>query len=252
MRNFKLIIVFLLIVATVLACCACSQVDNSITSEDGKWKYIENNDGTITISSVVEMEESLTIPSTVDGKVVSAISEKFFVIINDGSSSKKLKDTYANNEVLKEVIFEANIKEIPNMAFYLCSSLVSVQLPSSLEKIGDFTFYGCESLKEITLPENCKSIGGYAFRECSSLETVTIKSSEIINIGDKCFYMIDEKERDDDQYYIISGLNIVVGNVDYSFATLETLRKQTRNNSYKYWQEYVKANVVVSDYSANN
>lgn len=232
---------------SVLSFTACSEKDKSVLSKNGKWRYIENEDGTITLSKIVEMESVLVIPETVDGKTVSAISEKFFLVINDGSQKKKLKDTYSDNNILEKVIFEADIKEIPNMAFYICKKLTEVKLPDSLEKIGSFVFFGCNSLTQIEIPENCKSIGEYAFRECSSLVSVTLKSKEIVNIGEKCFYMVNEKASGDDQYYIIDNLKITVDeSVDYSLETLEKLRKETRNNSYKYWQEYVRANVIVS------
>lgn len=251
MKKIKSLIAICLILFSVFMCCACSVKDNSITSQDGKWKYVENDDGTITLSGIVEMEKELIIPETVDGKTVSAIAEKFFVIINDGTSSKKLKDTYSDNNVLEKVVFEAKIKEIPNMSFYICKKLVSVQFPETLEKISPFSFFGCESLEEIVFPESCKSIGEYAFRECVSLKNVTIKSTEIVNIGDKCFYLINKKASGDDQYYISDGLKIIVGNVDYSVDTLESLRKKTRNNSYKYWQEYAKSGVIVSEFVAD-
>lgn len=247
MKALKFIVATCLIIVSLFAFCSCAVKDNSVESADGAWRYVENSDGTITLTKVVKMEKELLIPAKVDGKTVSAISEKFFVIINDGSEQKKLKDTYAENNVLEKVVFEAEIKEIPNMAFYLCKKLAVVELPESLEKIGAFTFFGCDSLKEIVLPEKCNSIGEYAFRECGALKDVYLKNSEIVNIGDKCFYMINEKASGDDQYYIIEGLKIHVEGVDYSIETLESLRKKTRNNSYKYWQEYVKAGVVVSE-----
>lgn len=251
MKKVKLLVVICLILATILMCCACSATDNSITSEDGKWNYIENDDGTIQLTKVVEMTSELVIPKQVDGKIVSSIAEKFFVKINDGSSKKKFKDTYADNDVLESVIIEAEIKEIPNMAFYLCRKLSHVELPNSLEKINDFAFYGCIALEDIIIPENCKHLGAYSFRECSNLKNVTLNSSEIVNIGDKCFYMINNKASGDDQYYIIDGLKINVGDVDYSIETLEALRKKTRNNTYKYWQEYVKGGAVVSSFAVS-
>lgn len=247
MKALKFVIATCLIIVTLFTLCACSVKDNSVESADGMWRYVENDDGTVTLTKVVTMEKELVIPATVDGKTVSQISEKFFVIINDGSGKKKLKDTYSDNNILEKVVFEASLKEIPNMAFYLCKKLVVVEFPESLESIGAFSFFGCSSLEKIVLPENCKSIGEYAFRECGSLKDVCLNGSEIVNIGDKCFYMINEKASGDDQYYIIDGLKIHVGDVDYSIETLEALRKKTRNNSYKYWQEYVRANVVVND-----
>ena len=251
MKKLILVIAACLIIVSLFTFCSCAVKDNSVESADGMWRYVENGDGTITLTETLGMEQELVIPATVDGKRVSAISEKFFVIINDGSKKKKLKDTYSDNNILEKVVFEAKLTEIPNMAFYLCRKLKDVYFPETLEKIGAFAFYGCSSLEDIAIPKSCNSIGEYAFRECGALKDVYLESEKIVDIGDKCFYMVNEKASGDDQYYIIDGLKIHVRDVDYSIETLEALRKKTRNNSYKYWQEYVKKGVILNDSELN-
>ena len=54
---------------------------------------------------------------------------------------------------------------------------------SQLESIGDYAFYGCSSLTEITLPSSLKSIGDSAFFGCSNLNTVTIESDDIYKVA---------------------------------------------------------------------
>lgn len=247
MKKSLLIIVALVVCLPLILCFGCSTEDNQITSGDGMWKYIENEDGTICITSICDMQENIVIPEQIDGKTVSALGEKLFVIINNGSSSKQLEGVYDDNNVLKSVTINAKIKEIPNMCFYLCRVLEVVNLPETLEKVSDFAFYGCSALQNITFPEKCSALGAYTFRECPKLQEVVIESGSVPQIGDKCFYMVNTKASGDDQYYIIPGLQIKVKDlVLYSIDNLESERKATRNNSYKYWQEYVRANVVVN------
>ena len=57
-------------------------------------------------------------------------------------------------------------------AFFACSSLTSLTLPSSLQSIGDSAFWGCNSLTSLTLPSSLQSIGGGAFIGCTSLRSV--------------------------------------------------------------------------------
>lgn len=68
---------------------------------------------------------------------------------------------------------------------------------------------------------------------------------DVIAIGDKAFYIINENSDDDDQYEIISGLKIQVNNISlYNSSDLEQKRRETKNYTYKYWQEYINAGIV--------
>lgn len=49
------------------------------------------------------------------------------------------------------------------------------------------TFYGCSSLTSIEVPSSVTSIGNSAFRECSSLTSIKIPSS-VTSIGIQCWY----------------------------------------------------------------
>ena len=110
---------------------------------------------------------------------------------------------------------------IGNNAFYNCTSLTSVNVPSSVTSIGDGAFAVCASLTTIdvntdnpnyasidgvlydktittliqypggrvgafTIRSSVTSIGGWAFNSCTSLTSVTIRSS-IASIGEYAF-----------------------------------------------------------------
>ena len=57
---------------------------------------------------------------------------------------------------------------------------------TSNDKIGDNAFYGCSGLTSITLPSGVTWIGGYAFDGCSGLTSLTIPSG-VTGIGDNAF-----------------------------------------------------------------
>ncbi len=75
--------------------------------------------------------------------------------------------------ISKYSLTTATIREgttgINQYAFYGCSNLTEVILPSSLESIGDYAFSSCSSLTEISLPSTLITIGNDAFSSCSSL-----------------------------------------------------------------------------------
>ena len=71
-------------------------------------------------------------------------------------------------------------------AFYECTDLTSVTLPSSVSYIGDGAFYGCSGLTSVTIPSSLTSIGQETFSGCTGLTSVTLPSS-ITSIGDYAF-----------------------------------------------------------------
>ena len=105
---------------------------------------------------------------------------------------------------INKVIVEEGITYIGDFAFYGCTYLDSVSLPSTLKSIGDLAFAdcpfetidipsgvtsigqsafnGCSNLTSITIPEGVKYIERQAFQNCSSLTSVTIPDG-VIQIG---------------------------------------------------------------------
>lgn len=66
---------------------------------------------------------------------------------------------------------------IGKYAFYNCSGLTSITLPSGVTSIGEYAFYGCSGLTSITFPSSVTSIGISAFEGCSGLTSITFPSS---------------------------------------------------------------------------
>ena len=56
--------------------------------------------------------------------------------------------------------------EIGSNAFYGCSRLTSINLPSSITEIGDGAFQNCSGLTSLNLPDGITSIDEYAFCDC--------------------------------------------------------------------------------------
>ena len=84
---------------------------------------------------------------------------------------------------LKEVKLPNGLKEINCSVFSDCTSLEEIVIPDSVQKIyggsGDGiwgAFYGCTNLKSIKLPSELTHLGGYTFADCSSLKTIELPS----------------------------------------------------------------------------
>ena len=73
-----------------------------------------------------------------------------------------------------------------NSCFYNCTSLTSINIPSSVTSLGDGCFKDCTSLTSIDIPSSVTSFGDYCFQNCTSLTSIDIPSS-VTSLGDGCF-----------------------------------------------------------------
>ncbi|MBR4536810.1 MAG: leucine-rich repeat domain-containing protein [Bacteroidales bacterium] len=55
------------------------------------------------------------------------------------------------------------VAAIGEYAFYGCSGITSVSLPSTVEAIGGYAFYNCSSLASVNIPASVANFGGYVF-----------------------------------------------------------------------------------------
>lgn len=74
-----------------------------------------------------------------------------------------------------------------------CSSLTSVNIPSSVTRIGDGAFSGCSSLTSINIPSSVTEIGDWAFSLCKGLKSIYVFSENVPTIGTGAFDGCDSK-----------------------------------------------------------
>ncbi len=124
--------------------------------------YEKNEDGTITITSYDGTNESVIIPSEIDGMSVSEIGRHAFLMCDCD---------------LKTVNIPSSVKIIGEYAFESCVYLQSVYLSDGIEKISKYAFESCVRLQIINIPNSVKIIEDEAFMDCKSLEKITIPST---------------------------------------------------------------------------
>ena len=82
--------------------------------------------------------------------------------------------------------FYTHDNELGSRAFYNCSGLTSLSLPSGITSIGCEAFSGCSGLTSLSLPSGLTSIGYNAFSGCSGLTSLSLPSG-ITSIGGNAF-----------------------------------------------------------------
>ena len=126
-----------------------------------------------------------------DGYIYTVIDNIRYGIKNDEAMVKRQRYALEGDiEISQNINYKGKnypVTSIGDSAFFYCSSLTSIEIPSSVTSIGDSAFYYCSSLTSIEIPSSVTSIGDYAFSYCSSLTSIEIPSS-VTSIGSYAFY----------------------------------------------------------------
>lgn len=121
--------------------------------------YMANSDGTITITGG-NLTGNVVIPSSIDGKKVTAVAEEAFL----------------NNMGLTSVTINSEV--IENYAFWGCDNLESVVIGPEVREIGISAFNGCDNLVSVTFNNNrITEIKAQTFDGCKKLTSLTIPAS---------------------------------------------------------------------------
>ena len=156
------------------------------------FKWYGYSDGTVTITDYIGTDETVIVPSEIEGKKVTSIAcqglqGSRFVNVTLPDTIQVIDDmAFEGCTNLEDINLPDSITDIGGGAFYKCKSLKSISLPNGLETIKRSTFSGCESLASAQIPNTVKSIELCAFLECKSLSNVTIPDS-VTSIGDGAF-----------------------------------------------------------------
>ncbi len=119
--------------------------------------------------------ESITIPSN-----VTLIGNRAF------SNCSSLQSIFAETDNLNyHSAGNCLIETASKTLVFGCKNSV-IPTDNSVTAIGDYAFFDCSSLQSITIPSSVTTIGGWAFWDCSSLQSITIPSS-VTTIGDHAF-----------------------------------------------------------------
>ena len=153
------------------------------------WKFIREMAGRDYNMNITDGK--LSILDLSDAKIVEGGSDYW-----EGSytSNDNLGDhAFYGCTGLTSLTIPSSVTSIGANAFSNCSGLTSLTIPSSVTSIGYSAFQGCSGLTSLSIPSSVTSIGDYAFEGCSGLTSIYAYPEKLPKLGTGVFYRCDAK-----------------------------------------------------------
>lgn len=110
-----------------------------------------------------------------------------YEIVNGNIHIQGANDKTVTEITIPSTIDNKTVTEISDNAFFEFTNLSKITLPDTVTKIGDNAFAECWHLKEFYCPANLTSIGNSAFSSCYGLKKVLFNDT-LVSVGNKAFY----------------------------------------------------------------
>ena len=158
-------------------------------------KYDLQNDGTFAVVANNYSDE-IIIPSSIDyngvATAVTSIAANAFencvgltTVTIPSSVTSIESDAFSGCTNLTKVTLNSNAiasktyTSSSNLTTIFGSQVEEYVLGEDVASIGSYAFYGCTGLPSVTIPSNVTSVGGSAFGGCTNLTKVTINSNAV-------------------------------------------------------------------------
>ena len=165
-----------------------------VTGWDGNYKNAAGKEvGAYTVqitgldyTGLTTKPNELTIETAFKEKYGEVLCNYYVEKIIDTDDSKK-QAFYAKTNLTKLTFTITNTEfsadrfnfSIGDYAFFGCTSLAEIKLPSNVSAIGAYAYQNT-AVTEVTIPKNCATIKPYAFYNSKSLNTVTVESGNTV------------------------------------------------------------------------
>ncbi|MBO5088680.1 MAG: leucine-rich repeat protein [Lachnospiraceae bacterium] len=186
-----------------------------------------DNDGVVTISSTV-MYEGIEYPvKEIMSSSFGNATDLVEVVVPEGVTGIR-SDAFFKCSNLKNITLPSSLTAIDG-CFGYCESLESIVIPEGVTYIGWSTFADCTKLKEIKFPNSLETIDGSAFYNCDSLASVTIPN----NVETISMYAFEGCDNLKDVYIYNSEAEIE----EYAFTGNTIIYGYTNSTAHRYAEE---------------
>lgn len=147
----------------------------------------------ITQQITIQLESAGTLPDKIGSSKKYKITNLKIIGDINGTDLRFIRDMagrdYNNNKTSGQlsIIDLSEAKIVTGGDYYYYKYSASFCYYTENDKIGEYAFYNCSGLINLTIPSNVTSIGENAFEGCRGLTSLTIPSG-VTSIGYSAFY----------------------------------------------------------------
>ena len=152
--------------------------------------------------------------------------------------------TYSNKKKIKKLIIGNTLEKIKICSFFGCSNIEEIDFSNTiLKEISDECFQLCTSLKSINLPSSIKSIGVWAFKNCTNLESVILDGVNKIMFGafQNCYNLKEFVFYEDIE-------NLEQNNIFYEISEKQQIKITCPNKYVDYFKKLFPESEINNDY----
>lgn len=139
--------------------------------------------------------KTLHIPDSVKTIGSMAFSGVSNAPLNIPASIEFIGDSAFNMSGVVDGDFPEGLTYLGEKAFFNCTGLTTISLPSTVETYGPNIFYGCKNVTYVELPQDMEKIPNGLLWNCTGLKRIYIPSS-VKEIGNAAFYFWNNKYED--------------------------------------------------------
>ena len=155
---------------------------------------IQAADGLITKQITIKLDEAGTLPDKIGSTKKKQITNLKIIGEINGTDLRMIremagKDVWGNDaDGVLSVLDLSDAKIVEGGDYYYDYYF------TSNDKIGDYAFFGCSRLTSITLPSGVTEIGAWAFSGCSGLTSIYVYTEKLPKMGRDVFDGCDAKK----------------------------------------------------------